>query len=355
MRYSFPSLSLAAAALLCAVTGIAAPRPGHAAVIDRVAAVVGTQAITLSELNEVWGEVRSDPQLAALLPDREALLSHLIDQRLQLQKATELGIAATSDQVEGALHEIMRNNGLATLSDLETALAAEGKQMEGFRHEVRDQMTLARLTQREVTARVHLSDTEVRRFYDEHAEAFAPPPTMRLRQIQAVFTGLSEADRDAAQQRMEALAAELDSEDKFLAAERELAGTPGISTGAIGTFSLGDLRPELAAAVHQLESGQVSGLVTLPAGAALFLAQDVTREPPAPFDEIADTVRQVATREAAAKRTADWLAGLRQEAHIVIMPLDDTARDITPAPAAAAPASEPESAEAASEAAPAAP
>ncbi|MDH5526095.1 MAG: peptidyl-prolyl cis-trans isomerase [Nitrospirota bacterium] len=301
---------------------LTAPAVGRATVIDRIAAVVGNQAITLSELDEMWGQVQQDPQLAMLLPDREALLSHLIDQRLQLQRARELGVAATPEAVEGALREIMHNNGLTKLSDLEAALAAEGKELKAFRREIQDQMTLGRVTQREVRARVQLSDAEVRQFYDAHTDAFSPPPTMRLRQIQVIFAGLSADDREAARLQMETLSREITGTDAFLAAEERLAGTPGISAGEIGTFSLGDLRPELAAAVHRLEAGQVSELVSLPAGIALFLAQEVSRNPPAPFEAIADTVRELGTREAVARRTDEWMAGLRREAHIVIQPLD---------------------------------
>ncbi|MDH4229452.1 MAG: SurA N-terminal domain-containing protein [Nitrospirota bacterium] len=313
--------------------------PSAAAVVDRVAAVVGNEAITVSELEEQWDHVRQDPRLVARLHDRAAVLSRLIDQRLQLVRARELGLAPRAEEVEVEINRVMSENHLQSLTELTAALNAEGLTLEEFRRHKRDEIALVRVAQREVVSHIRLGETAVRRYYTEHIDLFSPAPVMHLRQIQASFAGLPEAEQASARQRMQELAAKISGTDAFLTAERELAGTPGMSVGEIGTVSLADLRPELARAVHLLQTGQVSAVVDIPGtgggggGVALFLAQEVRREAPRPFSEVGDTVRELATREEADRRVGEWLASLRREAHIVILSLGEDAQALAPVPA----------------------
>jgi peptidyl-prolyl cis-trans isomerase SurA len=306
------------AALLAAVPA-ALPLPARAVVLDRVAAVVGGEAITVSELDERWREIEARPD-----PDapktRADLLNRLIDLKLQLARARELGVEARPEEVEDALQRLMQDNGLATLSDLTAVLTREGRTLEDLRREVAAQLTRMHVIQRDVTARLHITDEAVRRYYDTHPDLFTRDRELTLRQIVFTTQGLDEAERAKVADAVAALRGQLTGPASFRAAEARLGGSPGVVAGAAGTFGEKDLRPELARTLLALGPGRISPPTPVPTGYGLFLVESVSAGTRVPFAEALPEVRDRVAAEETEARLPGWLADLKRAAHVEIKP-----------------------------------
>lgn len=290
-----------------------------------MAAVVGGEAIAVSELDTRWRELEAHPQPGAP-KTREELLNRLIDSRVQLQRARELGVEPGPTDVEAAIQRLMVDNGIPSLAALGDALAAEGRTIEDLRREVGGQLTRLRLIQREVTSKLRVSDDALRRYYDAHLEDFSRGREVRLRQIVFQVAGL-EPDRQAdVVAGVEALRGQLTDRASFLAAERRLAESPGLTVGEAGVFGEQDLRPELAAAVLPLKAGEISPPLPLPTGMGIFLVDEVIPGVPVPFADVQPQVRERVLAEMTEARLGGWLADLKRNTHIQI-------RQIDPAPA----------------------
>lgn len=294
--------------------------PANAVVIDQVVAVVGDQVITLSELNDEWKIARATPQDPPIT--RAELLSRMIDLELQMIRARKMGLTPTNADVEQAIADIIADNHLPSMDALEQALAGEGKTIAVLRKEITRQMSLMRLLQREVKGQVRVGDAETRAYYHAHPEAFTPPDTVQLRQIIFSLDGLSQADRGQAVAAIGRVREQVSDKGSFRAAERRLKGTEGVIAGRAGEFSITDLHPAIAAAVSGLSEGEVSGLVPLPTGLGLFLLDRRYRDAPAPFEQVADQARELATAEATQKRLTEWVASLKTHTPVVIKPYD---------------------------------
>lgn len=336
----------AVATALGFVLALAWTVPAGAEVIDRVAAAVGGEAIARSAVDDAWEALQAGAPGAP--PTREALLGRMVDVRVQLQRAHELGLEARSEDVEDALSHIMADNGIPNLQGLSDALAREGRTLEDLRREVRDQISVMRLVQREVTSKVKLSDADLKAYYDAHRADFATGRSVRVRQIVFLTRGLGEDDLRKVGEAMGALRQGLTGPESFRQAEERLKDTPGVVTGEAGVLAEEDLRPELARVLMALAPGQVSPPLPLPNGLAVFLVEARTEGAPAPFKDVVDDVRRAATEERTQAAGREWLAQLKRESFIQVKDPNGgpdfvpTPEPVTVAPQAPAPAPVPE-------------
>ena len=164
-----PLLSLPSAATGggTAATGAAgAPRSA-----DYIVAVVNSEPVTNNEVRARLA--RAQAQLArqgGAQPPADVLarevLERLIQERIQLQQARELGIKVDDFAVTQAEDNVARQNDL-TVDALHTRLARDGMTKDRFRAELRNQLLLQRLREREVDGRVKVSDVEVEQYLRE--------------------------------------------------------------------------------------------------------------------------------------------------------------------------------------------
>ncbi|MGQ0652362.1 MAG: SurA N-terminal domain-containing protein, partial [Betaproteobacteria bacterium] len=156
----------AALAVLCT----AAPAQ-RISLVDRIVAVVNTEVIPLSELNEaVAAAARQLRRQGTAPPPREILerqmLERLILDKAQLQLARDTGIRVDELQVDRAVQRIAEQNNL-TLAQLRAALERDGVSFEAWRKDLRDQIILSRVREREVDDRIQVTDTEIALFLEE--------------------------------------------------------------------------------------------------------------------------------------------------------------------------------------------
>jgi peptidyl-prolyl cis-trans isomerase SurA len=133
--------------------------------VDRVLAVVNEEAITLLEhrnrLATVERQLRSqNVQLPAQGILEQQLLDRMISDLVQVQHARETGLRVPDVEVDAALRRIADSNRMS-MSDFRAALLKDGVAWGKFREDIRDEMTLSRLREREVDARIVISEGEI--------------------------------------------------------------------------------------------------------------------------------------------------------------------------------------------------
>lgn len=133
--------------------------------VDRIVAVVNDEVITAHDLRAQMNQATAAlSRQGTPLPPRDVLerqvLERVISVRAQLQFARETGIRIDDTQLEATLSRIAQDNGMS-LAALRSAVEKDGLSFGGFREEVRNEMTLARLREREVDARIVVTDGEV--------------------------------------------------------------------------------------------------------------------------------------------------------------------------------------------------
>jgi len=244
----------------------------HAALIDRIVAVVNKEVVTLSELNEqVASAERQLRRQGTPLPERSVLerqlLERLILQKAQLQLARDSGIRVDEIQLDRAVQRIAENNKM-TLVGFRRALEADGVNFERFREEVREQILLTRLREREIDDRIQVSDSEIDLYLEELKATGNERVEYNIAHIlvrvpeQARPDQIEQARERAQKARAEALA----GHDFGKLAATYSDGPDALRGGAVG-WRERDRLPELfTSALDKMAPGTVSEVLRSPAG-----------------------------------------------------------------------------------------
>jgi hypothetical protein len=141
---------------------------GHAEVIDRVIAMVGDRAITLSDLRAAV-ELGLVDRRAGQEGDAAALRD-LIDRTIVVQEVARYGPGAAAEaEVARRVNEISNRLGE---KELEAVMARCGLDEPRLRALIRDEIAIERYLDDRFGAAAQPTDDEVQRYYREHPEAF---------------------------------------------------------------------------------------------------------------------------------------------------------------------------------------
>ena len=146
-------------------TAAQAPATNRSVGRDFIVAVVDSVPITNHDVtlrvpqlrDQLKQQGRSVPEADALL---KVALERLIIERALLEFAKDSGVAIEDDAVDQAEQRIAAQNQMS-LAAWKQKMSAEGISAARFRQNVRDQLTIQRLTERNVPARIKISDVEI--------------------------------------------------------------------------------------------------------------------------------------------------------------------------------------------------
>ncbi len=303
-----------AVAAVAAGIGLSCSLPAGAAdVRDRIVAVVNTEIIALSELEEEVAEVTLQAQkrfggveLDQRLRQIDYMgLNRMIERKLQLQIAKRRGIKISDEEVKDAVVRLRRVG--------ETPNENDPREV-GI---IRDQLTAMRLVNQQVRSGLIVSDEEVLRFYQQHRDRFMLPPEVRISQILIALNPGSEmlAVREKAQQ----VFALLKKGERFeeLAA-RYSDGPEGRRGGSLGYIRPGDMLPQIQKAIEQLAPGSVTEPLASPIGMHIIRIDD--RKPPQfrPYEEVKEDIRNVVYQLKTEEAYLEWIKEQKDKSYIEI-------------------------------------
>ncbi len=240
--------------------------------LEGIAAVVNAEVITRQELARQIEQVRR--QLASRnieLPPADVLSSQVLDRmitdRAQVQMAREMGIRIDEVQLERALGSIAAERGL-TMTQLRARADSEGAGFERLREDVRIELMQARLREREVDARVQISEADIDAFIAERERSAAEQLEFELAQILVRVAEGASADeiqrRRARAEEVLAAASRSGTDFATLAASFSDAGD-AMSGGSLGWRAAERLPQIFVDAARKLKPGGVT-LVRSPNG-----------------------------------------------------------------------------------------
>jgi peptidyl-prolyl cis-trans isomerase SurA len=142
--------------------------PAQSTKARTIVAVVNDEVITERELEaRVDFAFRQLRQQGTPPPPRATierqLIERLINDRVQLQHAREIGLRIDDTDLEKALERIAGDNKLS-LPQMRSALEKDGVPFTKFRDDIRNEIILSRLREREVAQKIVITDAEIDNF-----------------------------------------------------------------------------------------------------------------------------------------------------------------------------------------------
>lgn len=241
---------------------------------DFIVAVVNSEPITNSEVR--LKVIRTEQQIAqqgAAMPPRgelvRQLLERMISDKAQLQMATSSGIRVDDNAIEAAVQTVASQNQV-TVDELRSRLRADGVDYAQFRSEVRDELLVGRLRQREVDAKVTVSEQEIDQFLRDQGApgADASPVALNLAEILVAVPENATPEQVAAlQARAQQVIDRARSGTDFTALAAEFSASPTRATGGqMGLRTVDRYPPIFVDATQNLQAGGLAGPVRSGAG-----------------------------------------------------------------------------------------
>ncbi|MDO9438993.1 peptidylprolyl isomerase [Hydrogenophaga sp.] len=254
-------------------TGVAAAPSNTQATADYIVALVNSEPVTNNEVRRRLE--RAEQQLGqqgGARPARDVLarevLEQIINERAQLQQATELGITVDEAAVTQAELTIAAQNQLSPEA-LRQRLAAEGIDINRLRNDLRQQLLLQRVRERQVDSRVRVTEVDIDDFVREQQGANTTESLeLNLGHVLVVVPeGASEQRVQELQARAQQAADKARSGADFAAVARDFSDAPERESGGVFGMRAANRLPELFVnATRSLNVGDVAGPVRSPAG-----------------------------------------------------------------------------------------
>ncbi len=284
--FSFKTIFAASALALACASGYAQLRASPSLSLPRIApgdttqrqadyivAIVNSEPVTNNEVRT--RVLRMEQQLSqrgGALPPREEIttqvLERLISERAQVQLARENGIKIDDAAVDNGVLTVARQNQVDA-PELRKRLEADGISWNQFRADLRDELLLTRVREREVEARITITDQELSSFIREQQDGpDASSIEINLAQILVVVPEAANAAQvQALQNRATRAAQRARSGEDFSGLVKEFSDAPDSSNGGQLGMRPADRYPTLfVEATQTLRTGGIAGPVRSDAG-----------------------------------------------------------------------------------------
>jgi peptidyl-prolyl cis-trans isomerase SurA len=246
-------------------TAAAAPSTSSAMPSDYIIAVVNQEAVSASEvqqrierLNEAARRSVSS-QLPSVPKLREDVINSLIDERIQLTHARTSGLKVEDPELQRAIQSVAAQNQLSP-EQLKSRLQSEGIDFQWFRNNLKEQILMERVREREVQARISISESNIDDFLNEQR---ADRPTSFQYNIAQVLIPIPEGANAAEIEQRRVLAdrawRRVRGGEPFEAVAREMSADGNREQGGvIGMRSVERLPGVFVQHVKELKSGEIA-------------------------------------------------------------------------------------------------
>lgn len=175
-----------------------------------------------------------------------------------------------------------RRSGLAREPSYRKAIQAFKQRWKQQFREYQDTLLVRSYLNRLRSKELAVSDEDVRRYYEAHAEEYLKPLQVQASHI------LVGTENDA-----QKVLNRLQSGESFEQVARQSSKDTGTAAtgGRLAAFRRGDLVPEFEEAVFKLAAGQTSGVVKTPFGYHIIRKTGQSQLPPETFDEVKEKIR----------------------------------------------------------------
>jgi peptidyl-prolyl cis-trans isomerase SurA len=296
-----------------------------------IVARVNDQVITLAEYQKAEQQLRDEaaqdcqgcpPEKieAQFEAQQKDLLRGLIDQVLMVQRAKDMGISVESD-LNKRLDEVRKENGLASLADLQKGVESSGLRWEDYKTTLRNSMLQKEVVRREVGSHLDVSSDEVKQYYESHPQEFSPPERVILSEISLSTEGKNPDEFEAVRKKVEGLRSSvLNGDDFHQVAAMYSQGSTAKDGGNLGTFAKGQLAPQIEAIVFELGKGQLTDVIQTRTGFEFFKVEDHLPSTLQPMNQVETAIRNTLSAQKMQPRIREYLAELREQSYVTVQP-----------------------------------
>lgn len=264
----------------CLYSGIISAQSSTATTtIDSIVAVVDSEVILSSELVLAVSNIKKQyaAQAGQLPPDNileRQVLDRLILQRLQINRAKEIGIRVSDAELTQTIQSIATSNKL-TVEQFQERIEKEGISFQEYSNNLRDEMLQQRLRQSYIQSRVQVSENEVEQMIS--TQEAAGPEVQLANILVALPEGATTEQIATAKRKIDGILDLLKKGQMTFkaAAIRYSDAQNALEGGEIGWRSFESIPPQFSDMINSMKAGDVSQPIRGSSGYQLIQLVDI--------------------------------------------------------------------------------
>lgn len=298
-------------------------------VIDRVAAVVNDEVISLFELNQ---EMRPylermkslgyspEQEVAAKYKLREDVLNQLIDKKITDQEIKRVNITVSEKEIDNTIERV-KERGFRTEEDLVEALKSQGMTLEEYRSRVKEQILRSKLVNMEVKSKIVITKEDIADYYQSHGDEYRFEKKYHLRNILLAVSPLADqSEKDAVKKKMLSVRSQFLAGKPFAELAVQYSESPTAENGGyLGAFEFKELNQALQDALKETKVGGITDTLDTEQGYQLFYIDKITQSPGRSLEEAAAEIEEKLYNEVVNREFQSWLSNLRKKSVIKVI------------------------------------
>ncbi len=267
---------LNSALLTVFITIVVSLSASHAAqadkLIDRIVAVVNNQIILKSELSDqMLIQQQSLSRQGIPLPEAQVLQQKVLDalilEKLQLERAEQLGIEISDEQLNEQLEIIAKQNKMSLVALRKRLNLETPNGFNALRQQIKNKLLIQTVREAEVLSQIQVSESEIQNFINRQALDNRQEELLLGHILIELPDSPTPQQRQAALQQAQNIHQRLQANEDF----RELAvrysdGSKALNGGSLGWLKRTEIPTFFTDAIAGLNVGDISSVIHSPSG-----------------------------------------------------------------------------------------
>ena len=295
----------------------------QAATINKFVAVVNDEVITQQDVDQLLAvlyaqysqEYKGDELLQKMEQIKKDILNQIIEDKLVLSRAKELGIKVAESEINERLDYI--KNGFSSEDDFYKTLETQGVTIANLKDRYRDQIMMKKLVDYEVKSKISVLPSETNDYYEKHKDQFRENDKYRVKNI--LIKAKDEVSFELARVEIENIYNKLKEGENFDDLARQYSQGPNAEKGGdMGYIEQGQMLEVLDKAIFKLKPGEFSEPVKSEIGYHVFKTEDIKYGKQASLEDVQKNLQLIIFQDKFKAQVNEWLSNLKKKAYISI-------------------------------------
>jgi len=295
----------------------------QAATINKVVAVINDEVITQRDVDQLLSvlyaqysqEFKGDELLQKMEGVKKDILNQIIEDKLVLSRAKELGLKVTESEIGEKLDYIKK--GFPSEEEFYRTLETQGITAANLKDRYRDQIMMKKLVDYEVKSKISVLPSEISDYYEKHRSRFREGDKYRVKNI--LVKAKDDVSFELAKVEIDNVCNKLKAGENFDDLAMKYSQGPNAEKGGdMGYIEKGQMLEALDEAIFKLKSGEFSEPVKSELGYHLFKVEDIKYGKQASLEEMQKDIQMIIFQDKFKAMISEWLSGLKKKAYISI-------------------------------------
>ncbi|MEK6732435.1 MAG: peptidylprolyl isomerase [Candidatus Omnitrophota bacterium] len=291
--------------------------------INKFVAVVNDEVITQQDIDQLLAvlyaqysqEFKGDELLQKMEHVKKDILNQIIEDKLVLSRAKELGIKVTESEIDERLDYIKK--GFPSEEEFYKTLETQGVTMANLKDRYRDQIMMKKLVDYEVRSKISVLPSDVSAYYEKHRSDFREGDKYRVKNI--LIKAKDDVSIELVKVEINDIYKKLKEGGNFDELAKQYSQGPNAEKGGdMGYIEKGQMLEALDNAIFKLKPGEFSEPVKSEIGYHIFKVEDIQYGRQGSLEEAQKDIQMMLFQVKFKEKVNEWLSGLKKKAYICI-------------------------------------